>query len=199
VAAPDGRGTIVRNAHDSAGVAVSGLRGGRRTLICGGMSDCPCGSGRSYETCCEPIIAGAPAATAEALMRSRYSAYVKGGWEHLGRSLSAAQRADYSPDEARRWGEQSEWQGLTVIRTEQGGENDQIGLVEFSARFRSNGEDHEHLECALFAREDGRWVYAGQQPMRGQTVHRETPKIGRNDPCPCGSGKKYKKCCGAAA
>lgn len=31
------------------------------------------------------------------------------------------------------------------------------------------------------------------------TVLRETPKVGRNDPCPCGSGKKYKKCCGAAA
>ncbi|MGH9545975.1 MAG: SEC-C metal-binding domain-containing protein [Terriglobales bacterium] len=26
---------------------------------------------------------------------------------------------------------------------------------------------------------------------------RSTAKIGRNDPCPCGSGKKYKKCCGA--
>jgi tetratricopeptide (TPR) repeat protein len=30
-----------------------------------------------------------------------------------------------------------------------------------------------------------------------QPVRRETPKVGRNDPCPCGSGKKYKKCCGA--
>ncbi|MBI2382070.1 MAG: SEC-C domain-containing protein [Gammaproteobacteria bacterium] len=28
---------------------------------------------------------------------------------------------------------------------------------------------------------------------------RETPKVGRNDPCPCGSGQKYKKCCGAKA
>jgi len=28
------------------------------------------------------------------------------------------------------------------------------------------------------------------------TVRRETPKVGRNDPCPCGSGKKYKHCCG---
>jgi len=32
-----------------------------------------------------------------------------------------------------------------------------------------------------------------------KTIVREAPKIGRNDPCPCGSGKKYKKCCGAAA
>ncbi|MDP2942775.1 MAG: preprotein translocase subunit SecA [Candidatus Omnitrophota bacterium] len=32
---------------------------------------------------------------------------------------------------------------------------------------------------------------------RQAPIHRETPKVGRNDPCPCGSGKKYKKCCGA--
>ncbi|MBV8656835.1 MAG: DUF1186 domain-containing protein [Burkholderiales bacterium] len=31
-----------------------------------------------------------------------------------------------------------------------------------------------------------------------QPFQREEPKVGRNDPCPCGSGKKYKKCCGAA-
>ena len=30
-----------------------------------------------------------------------------------------------------------------------------------------------------------------------ETVVHEGPRIGRNDPCPCGSGKKYKKCCGA--
>jgi preprotein translocase subunit SecA len=32
---------------------------------------------------------------------------------------------------------------------------------------------------------------------RPVTIRREAPKVGRNDPCPCGSGKKYKKCCGA--
>ena len=31
---------------------------------------------------------------------------------------------------------------------------------------------------------------------QSRTVRRATPKIGRNDPCPCGSGKKYKHCCG---
>ena len=163
------------------------------------MSECPCGSGRSYETCCEPIINGAPAPTAEALMRSRYSAYVKHAFEHLGRSLSAEQRKDYSPEDARRWSEKSEWLGLKILRVEKGGEGDTEGLVEFSARFRSDGNEHEHLEAAVFTRDEGRWVYAGQLPQRGHTVRREAPKVGRNDPCPCGSGKKYKKCCGAAA
>jgi SEC-C motif-containing protein len=163
------------------------------------MSDCPCGSGRSYETCCAPIIAGAPASTAESLMRSRYTAYVKHAYDHLGRTLSAEQRKDHSIEDAKRWAESSEWLGLKILRTEKGGVNDAEGLVEFAARFRTEGKEHEHLETALFTREDGAWVYAGQEAARGQTQRRETPKIGRNDPCPCGSGKKYKKCCGAAA
>ena len=38
----------------------------------------------------------------------------------------------------------------------------------------------------------GFWRRAGQQPVRSE-------KIGRNEPCPCGSGRKYKKCCGASS
>jgi SEC-C motif-containing protein len=163
------------------------------------MNACPCGSGRSYDVCCEPIIAGAPAATAEALMRSRYSAYVKRAYDHLERTLSAEERKDFSHDEAKRWAEASEWQGLTILGTEKGGEQDQEGIVEFAARYRVDGQDHEHVEAAVFGREEGRWVYTGQLERAGKTVRYETPKPGRNDPCPCGSGKKYKKCCGAAA
>jgi len=163
------------------------------------MSDCPCGSGLAFETCCEPIINGAPAPTAEALMRSRYTAYVKRAVDHLGRSLSEEQRKDYSAEQARSWAEQSEWLGLKILRTEKGGPDDSEGLVEFSARYHADGKEQEHLETALFTRESGAWVYAGQMPSQGQTVRRESPKVGRNDPCPCGSGKKYKKCCGAAA
>jgi SEC-C motif domain protein len=163
------------------------------------MSNCPCGSEKSYEVCCGPIIGGAAAPTAEALMRSRYSAYVKHEIAHLGRTLSAAERKDFSEENAKKWAESSEWLGLAILRTEQGGPDDTEGLVEFSAKYRVQGKDQEHVETALFAREEGQWVYTGQQEPESQTVRRETPKIGRNDPCPCGSGKKYKKCCGAAA
>ena len=52
----------------------------------------------------------------------------------------------------------------------------------------------------------GRPPGAGKQPPRVggddaavKTVRRDEPKVGRNDPCPCGSGKKYKKCHGLAA
>jgi SEC-C motif-containing protein len=160
------------------------------------MSNCPCGSGKAFDSCCGPILAGAPAPTAEALMRSRYTAYVKRDYAHLERSLSAEQRKDYSVDEAKKWAESSEWLGLTILNTEKGGTEDEHGLVEFSARFRTEGQEHEHVETAIFGREESKWVYVGQVPPKGQTVKREQPKIGRNDPCPCGSGKKYKKCCG---
>ncbi|MBX3738479.1 MAG: YchJ family protein [Candidatus Didemnitutus sp.] len=163
------------------------------------MSLCPCGSGLNFDACCGPIIAGAPAPTAEALMRSRYTAHVKHEIGHLERTLSADQRKTFDAPAAKKWSEESEWLGLTISRTEQGGADDKIGAVEFTAKFKMQGEEHEHFEIALFGREDDRWVYTGQVNGPGTTYRREQPKVGRNDPCPCGSGKKYKKCCGAAA
>jgi SEC-C motif-containing protein len=163
------------------------------------MNECPCGSSRDFDQCCGPAIEGTtPAATAEALMRSRYAAYVKRAYAYLENSLSVAQRADFSLEQTKQWAEQSQWQGLSIVRTELGGPEDSEGIVEFSAKFQTAGEAHEHHEVARFSREDGRWVYAGTVPIKGETMRREQPKVGRNDPCPCGSGKKYKKCCGVA-
>ncbi|MCU0792631.1 MAG: YchJ family protein [Opitutaceae bacterium] len=160
---------------------------------------CPCGSGKAHADCCGPILAGAPAPTPEALMRSRYTSYVKRNYIHLHRSLSAEQQADFSEKDAREWAESAEWLGLEITSTTGGGEQDQEGTVDFVARFRIQGEERKHVEKARFIREAGRWVYAGQIVPKAEPVRRESPKVGRNDPCPCGSGKKYKKCHGAAA
>jgi len=164
------------------------------------MDLCPCESGTPYESCCQPLIEGRQSApTAEALMRARYTAYARCEIPFLRASLTEEQGADFSEEETRRWAESSEWQGLEIVRKEAGTTDDEMGEVEFVARFREkNGdEEHVHHERALFAKVAGEWLYAGFVPTKGQTVRRETPKIGRNDPCPCGSGKKYKKCCGA--
>ena len=67
------------------------------------MSNCPCGSGSTYAACCGPLVGGAPAPTAEALMRSRYSAYVKHDIAYLERTLSANQRQDFVPADAKKW------------------------------------------------------------------------------------------------
>ena len=161
------------------------------------MTQCPCGSALAYEACCEPVITGAaPAATPEALMRSRYSAYAMKALDHLKESLHPEHRADYDAEGAKRWAEGSEWLKLEVFETSGGGEDEDEGTVEFAATYRRKGEKVTHREEARFTRHKGRWYYTDGRMVTPGTVRNEGPKVGRNDPCTCGSGKKYKKCCG---
>lgn len=158
------------------------------------MDQCPCGSGRAYAECCEPFLDGrAEPPTAEALMRSRYAAYAVGNLDHLERTQVGG---DWDRAAAEAWASGSEWLGLDVHATEAGGPEDAEGVVEFSARFALSGTPQEHREIARFGRRQGRWTYLEGKVSAGRPVVRESPKIGRNDPCPCGSGKKFKKCCG---
>ena len=62
--------------------------------------------------------------------------------------------------------------------------------------YAAKGEAVEHHEHAYFKKLDGEWKFIDGEIESGVPYVREEPKIGRNDPCPCGSGKKYKKCCG---
>lgn len=160
------------------------------------MSDCPCGSSRDFESCCGPYLAGVPAPTAEALMRARYTAYTRKEMAYLHDTLAGEARADYNESEAVAWAQQAEWRGLEIVATEAGGPDDSQGMVEFTARYRIKGKDVSHHERSLFRREDGRWYYVDGETPKPET--RRVEKVGRNDPCPCGSGKKYKKCCAAA-
>lgn len=160
------------------------------------MSLCPCGSGRGLEECCGPIVGGAPAPTAEALMRSRYTAFVLGDMDHIARTHAPEVREDFNAADAKRWSSESKWDGLEIRHIEGGGAGDEAGSVEFVARFRSGGQVHAHHELATFRREDGVWYYVDGQ-LNPKAAPRHVDKVGRNDPCPCGSGKKYKKCCGA--
>jgi len=157
---------------------------------------CPCGTGKTFEECCSLYIEGTPAPTAEALMRSRYTAYSLGKGAYLAATLSEEQRKDFDIKEFEESYEQTKWQGLAINKTELGGENDDTGSVEFIARYRMQGEPNVHHELAFFTREDGKWVFADCQ-MNPKQPQRIVTKVGRNEPCPCGSGKKYKKCCGA--
>ena len=161
------------------------------------MSQCPCGSGQTYDACCGPLIEGkARAETAEALMRSRYTAFTMAAMDYIHDTLSPEGRKDYDPKGTESWARNSDWLGLEIRDTQKGGPEDEEGVVEFCAHFRHKGETHAHVERASFRRdEDGAWIYVdGESPKPEQRV--TGPKVGRNDPCPCGSGKKYKKCCG---
>ena len=162
------------------------------------MSHCPCGSGLEYADCCEPILSGDQLAkTAEALMRARYTAYQKDAIAFLGESLHLSSRHDWDEAATRKWAEDSEWLGLEVRSTEKGQEDDEEGTVEFIATYKEDGLLKQHHEYSLFRKEADRWYYVDGRLPAPQTMKRETPKVGRNDPCPCGSGRKYKKCCGA--
>jgi SEC-C motif-containing protein len=93
------------------------------------------------------------------------------------------------------WSRKLDWQRLEVRNTEKGGPDDSAGTVEFLARYRKDSKAFDHHEIAEFVREDDRWYFKdGHAPQPVQAI-RQGPKIGRNDPCSCGSGKKYKKCC----
>ena len=158
---------------------------------------CPCSSGKKYGECCEPIIAGAAKArTAEALMRARYTSYVVGRIRFLKDSAVQSVLHEFDEESSLVWSEQSKWHGLEITRTEAGGENDERGVVEFHAMYTAGGQFCDHHEISTFVRENGEWKFEDGEMVANTPSVREEPKIGRNDPCPCGSGKKYKKCCG---
>jgi SEC-C motif-containing protein len=161
------------------------------------MDLCPCGSEKAYAHCCEPLIEGqAHADTAEMLMRSRYSAHAKKKFDYLFETTLPESRQEEDRKETAAWSRKLDWQNLAVRSVEAGGPEDEKGTVEFVARYRKNGKAFEHHEIAEFVRQEDRWYFKdGQAPQQVQSV-RQGPKIGRNDPCPCGSGKKFKKCCG---
>jgi SEC-C motif-containing protein len=156
---------------------------------------CVCGSGVSFGQCCSPVLAGLEKAkTAQALMRSRYAAYVVGDIEHIKKTQNAKSGGDFDEANAKEWSEKSEWNGLEIVRTEKGLAGDETGIVEFKARFKFEGKEACHHETAFFKREAGEWNFV--EGKVAQEPYRLTePKLGRNDLCSCGSGKKFKKCC----
>lgn len=156
---------------------------------------CPCGSAQAYAKCCGPFLSGqGHPATAVALMRSRYTAYARRDAAYLLRTWHPNTRPaalDFS-------GDGTEWAGLAILRREAGGPEDAQGTVEFAAAYRQGGKLRQMRENSRFVKESGEWLYLDgdilpeTKPGRNDALF----KPGRNGPCPCGSGKKYKKCCG---
>ena len=159
------------------------------------MKECPCGSTQPYSACCEPFIKGtAKAPTAEKLMRSRYTAFAVGALDHVEKTHLPSTRKDLDMEGVRSWATNSEWLGLEIRETDKGSETDTTGQVEFKCKFIFNGAEQTHHELSTFEKVDGEWFFV-DGVMRNNTIRRSEPKIGRNDPCSCGSGKKAKKCC----
>lgn len=159
------------------------------------MSNCHCGSGLAYATCCEPIINGTTTAeTPEKLMRARYAAHVAAQVDFLFNSTHPDHRQGYDHQGTKAWAEQSDWLGLEIISTVNGGAEDKTGQVEFIASYNDNEGEHRHHELAQFEKLDGSWYFCDGKLVKQKPL--AVTKIGRNAPCSCGSGLKYKKCCG---
>jgi len=158
---------------------------------------CPCGSGAAFAECCEPIIKGTrESETAEELMRARYSAFVTHAIDFVVASTHSRTRKEIDLDFIREWSETSTWQALQILETRQVNANK--AFVSFEARFANPaGEDQIHREKSLFERENEEWKFVTGDELKNPTVRYEIPPPGRNDPCPCGSGRKYKKCHGS--
>jgi SEC-C motif-containing protein len=124
-------------------------------------------------------------------MRSRFTAHAIGDYEHLHRTYLPTAHEPYIaetgvPD--------TKWTRL-VIHSHETGPKPDTATVDFSAYYRDGASELAMHEKSEFRRIDGQWFFA--RPLReGPAPVKAAPKVGRNDPCPCGSGKKYKQCCG---
>ncbi|RBW66546.1 hypothetical protein DS893_04275 [Vibrionales bacterium C3R12] len=178
------------------------------------MSSCPCGTNKPYSSCCEIAHKHhADVTTPEQLMRSRYSAHVLGLVDYVvdtyHPSCNAQEQREGIADSI-----DSDWCKLEVISASMGKDENE-GFVEFKAYLNEDGEQFCLSEKSRFLKENDLWYYIDGEfpevqdpphepnntepqqpsdPRLNQTV--ENFKIGRNDPCICGSGKKFKKCCG---
>jgi SEC-C motif-containing protein len=152
---------------------------------------CPCGSALPLSDCCLPYLDGqAKAPSAEALMRSRYTAYALGRVPYI---VATTHPAIFPPPDAKGiadWCKAARFVRLEILEAKAGGPPDELGFVRFIAWFTERGKLQALQERSRFERVDGAWAYHSG-------VHHATKMPGANDPCPCGSGAKYKKCHGA--
>ena len=171
---------------------------------------CPCGSDTPLSQCCQPLIQGKKkAATAEDLLRARYTAFALGETDFILNTHHSKTRHEVKREEIEQWSKSSHWLGLKIVQKEAGGEKDEKGTLVFCATYQetdkpagavSEGSPEEtpkkeHWEQSFFEKEKGEWRFLDAKGIQVGPYRRAEPKVGRNDVCPCGSGKKFKKCC----
>lgn len=121
---------------------------------------CPCTSKRPLERCCGPYLSGERLPeTAEALMRSRFSAYALGKVDYLIATTAQEKRAELDRGELQRYCKGMSFVSLRILATERGGSEDSEGVVTFHASLQTQGRRVLHREVSRFVREDGHWMY----------------------------------------
>jgi SEC-C motif domain protein len=155
---------------------------------------CRCGSGKTVENCCALLISGAEQAKSpEQLMHSRFVAYAIGDMGYVKTTWHSSTR----PVDVNNL-DSMHWLSLEVIDATQEFDKSGQGYVEFKASFvDSSTQEARHgimHERSRFIIEDGCWRYVDGEQFE-PSADSAIKKLGRNEPCFCGSGKKYKKCC----
>ncbi len=159
-------------------------------------NQCPCGSGKPFEVCCQKYIEELETPlTAEQMMRSRYSAHVNQQIDYIKKTTHPDSLKDFNRESTTKWAKESQWLELEIISVNDGLENDETGEIEFKAKYIEGKSTQIHHELSVFKKVNNEWYFhSGKRPPQEPIVNKAA-KIGRNEPCPCGSGKKYKKCC----
>ncbi len=156
------------------------------------MENCLCGSNKEYSVCCEPLITGAKVGeTAEEVMRSRYVAYAKKNIDYIMKTTHPDTIGELNREELQEWADNTTWERLDILNSDA-----DTGVVDFVAYYREDDTVVSHHELAQFKQVEDQWFFHDAQFPKTETIVNTQPKVGRNDKCPCGSGKKYKKCCG---
>lgn len=120
---------------------------------------CPCGSGSPEAACCGRYHRDGYAPTALALMRSRYTAYVRGNVDYLLATHDESTRGSVDAKAVAKWAKTTMWLGLEIVTTQAGGEDDEEGIVEFIARGVTGGRPFAQRERSRFRRVNGEWFY----------------------------------------
>lgn len=126
-------------------------------------------------------MGGSLPVTALQLMRSRYSAYALAKIDYIQETMCPPASKGFDPIAAHAWASRVHWLGLTILSFSE-------TEVRFAARYEDKGKLKLMCEASTFKQIDGRWYYVSGQPIKPTA----------NGPCPCGSGKKFKRCCGAS-
>lgn len=118
---------------------------------------CYCGRAKEFSQCCEPLILGKTvAATAEDVMRSRYSAFCVVNMDYLFKTTDLQIRFEFDGKANEAWAKSSQFTKLEILKTEESGNK---SIVEFKAYYRTEGQDHIHHEISTFRRTEGEWYY----------------------------------------
>jgi SEC-C motif-containing protein len=126
---------------------------------------CPCGAGKDYQSCCQPIHQNPKKALKpEQLMRSRYSAYVLGNIDYIEKTMCSPASDDFNTEESKQWAERVEWLGLEILQSKRIPNKPQ-GTVTFIARYKDHAKEGAIAEKSFFIKKSGQWFYSHGKPF----------------------------------